>query len=286
MARRIIKIFAVLMLLAGLSLLLYPTVSNYFQTVKHRRAIFNYLESVEELSDEDYTEILRKAEEYNKRLVTEPLPVMNLTVEQLAEYNSLLDITGTGLMGYIRINKADVYLPVYHGTSESVLQVGAGHIEGTSLPIGGESTHSMISGHRGLPSAMLFTNLDKLQEGDRFTINILYEAYTYEVYEIETVLPEEVHSLGIERGKDRCTLVTCTPYGVNTHRLLIRGRRVTVPVAEEEMLVQSGAKMIDMVYLIAIVDVPVLILTVILSATAYRRRVMKNKQVNSQSTQR
>lgn len=278
------------MLLAGLSLLLYPTISNYFQTVKHRRAIFNYLQSVEELSDEDYAEILTAAEEYNERLVKHPLTVMSLSEEEMAEYKSLLDITGTGLMGYIRITKADIYLPIYHGTEEAVLQVGVGHIEGTSLPIGGESVHSMLSGHRGLPSALLFTNLDQLKTGDRFTVTVLNENYTYEVDQIVTVLPEDVHSVGVEKGKDQCTLVTCTPYGVNTHRLLVRGRRVPVSVEELQFSVQSGAKMIGMPYLIAIVDVPVFILTVIISATAYRRRVlrsssMKQAKVNSQSTQ-
>lgn len=273
MTRRIISIFAVIVLLAGLSLLLYPTVSNYFQTVKHRRAIFNYLSTVETLSDEDYIEILNAAKEYNARLAKQPLSIMGLTDEQYAEYESLLDITGTGLMGYINIPKADVNLPIYHGTSETVLQVGVGHLEGSSLPIGGESVHSMLSGHRGLPSAKLFTNLDKLEEGDRFTLHVLNEFYTYEVYKIDVVDPYELQSLKIENGKDHCTLITCTPYGVNTHRLLVHGKRVYIPVEDEKMSIQSGARAVDTIYVIVVVEVPVLILSVVISASSYRRRL-------------
>lgn len=273
MARRIISFFAVIVLIAGLSLLLYPAVSNYFETVKHRRAIFNYLAAVETISDEDYTEILNAAIEYNKRLAQNPLSIMELTEAQYAEYESLLDITGTGIMGYVRVSKADIYLPVYHGTSESVLQVGAGHIEGSSLPVGGESVHAMLSGHRGLPSAKLFTNLDKLEVGDIFSVTVLNEVYSYEVESIETVLPTEAQSLHIEQGKDKVTLITCTPYGVNSHRLLIHGKRIYLPVSEEKMSVQSGARYIDMIYVILVVEVPVLILSVMISASGYRRRL-------------
>lgn len=275
MKQRIISFFAIIVLLAGLSLLLYPTVSDYINRVKHRRAIFDYLGAVETLDTEEYERILNEAVAYNARLAEDPLPLMSLTDAQMEEYMNVLDITGTGIMGYIDIQVADISLPIYHTSSETVLQIGVGHIEGTSLPIGGESVHSMLSGHRGLPSAKLFTNLDKLVEGDRFTIHVLDEYYTYEVYKIEVVKPEEIDSMEIEKNRDYCTLMTCTPYGVNTHRLLIHGKRVMIPVEEEKLAIQSGAQMVDMLYIIAAVEIPVAIIAAMASVSARKRRRAK-----------
>lgn len=281
MKRRIISFFAVIALLAGLSLLLYPTVSDYTQRVRRRRVIFDYLGTVEALDNDEYQRIIDEAIAYNARLVEHPLPLMSLNDAQMEEYMNVLDITGTGIMGYIEVSKANISLPIYHASSEAVLQIGAGHIEGTSLPIGGESVHSMLSGHRGLPSAKLFTDLDKLAIGDRFTIHVLDEYYTYEVDKIEIVEPHEIQSVEIEKGRDYSTLMTCTPYGVNTHRLLIRGKRVIIPIEEEKLAIQSGAQMIDMLYIIAVIETPMAIISVLASVSALRRRRRKQSAKDS-----
>lgn len=281
MKQRIISIFAIILLLAGLSLLLYPTVSDYISRVRHRRAIFNYLGSVEELDDDEYERILNEAIAYNDELANNQPSLTSLSDEQMEKYLNVLDVSGDGVMGYIQISKANVSLPIYHTASEAVLQVGVGHIEGSSLPIGGESVHSLLSGHRGLPSSRLFTDIDKLDIGDRFTLHILDEYYTYEVDKIDVVLPQDVQFVRIEQGHDYSTLVTCTPYGVNTHRLLIRGRRILLPIEEEKMAIQSGARMVDMKYVIAVVEVPVLAVAVITAATARRRRKRKQSPKGS-----
>ena len=271
MKQRILSILAVITLLIGLSLLLYPTFSNYYNGAKQRRAIYNYVSSVETLSDTDYTAILDKAIDYNKRLAADPPGLMNLSDQQRAEYLSVLDITGTGIIGYINVPTADISLPIYHGTSESVLQVGSGHIEGSSFPVGGNSVHALISGHRGLPSALLFTNLDMLTEGDTFTIHVLSESYSYRVYDIETVLPSDLYSLTIQPGKDLCTLITCTPYGINSHRLLIHGERIFIPEIEEKLAIQSGARIVPSWIPVLVVEVPVLIISVIASTRRSRK---------------
>ncbi len=272
MARRILKIFAIITLAVGLSLLLYPTFSNYYNVSKQRRAIYNYVSSVETLSDEDYSAYLEQAVNYNKKLAADPPGIMELTDAQRAEYMSVLDITGTGIIGYINIAKADISLPIYHGTSESVLQVGSGHLEGSSMPIGGETVHSLLSGHRGLPSAMLFTNLDMLEIGDTFTIHVLSESYSYKVIDIETVLPSDVYSLTIQPGRDLCSLITCTPYGINSHRLIIHGERIFIPEIEEKLAIQSGARFIDTWKVVLIAEVPIVLLTVIISGVRYKKK--------------
>lgn len=265
------------MLVAGLSVLLYPTISNYMQSVKHRQAIYSYLETVETLSDDEYESILNSAKEYNERLAQKKMSLMRMTDEQRIEYEKLLDITGTSIMGYIDINKVGIHLPIYHGTSEAVLQDGVGHIEGSSLPVGGETSHCILSAHRGLPSAKLFTNLDKMELGDTFVIIVLNEAYVYKVDDIKVIKPTELGMLSMTQGEDYCTLMTCTPYGVNTHRLLVRGKRMAVTTAEERMSVQAGAKFVDMWFILAVVDIPVLIISVIISASAVRRRYRNTK---------
>ena len=214
-----ITILLVLILLAGLSLLLYPTVSDYWNSFHQTKAITAYAENVADLDQERYDEIWDAAKNYNASLIDRDSAYL-LSDAQKKEYERLLDVSGLGIMGYIEIPGIDCSLPIYHGTEESVLQIAVGHLEWSSLPVGGTSTHCVLSGHRGLPSAKLFTNLDRLQTGDIFMLRVLDEILTYEVDQILIVEPQETGSLRIEEGKDYCTLVTCTPYGINTHRLL------------------------------------------------------------------
>ena len=214
----------VLLLITGLSLILYPTVANWWNSFHQSRAIANYDTMLSEMSDEDYTHLFEAAQVYNEQLRQLDYPLMYY--DEIEGYDDLLNFTGTGIMGYLDIPSINVELPIYHGTSEEVLQFAAGHVEGSSLPTGGESTHSLISAHRGLPSARLFTDLDKMQPGDTFTMTIIDRVLTYEVDQILVVLPHEVEALYAQEGEDYCTLVTCTPYGINSHRLLVRGTRI------------------------------------------------------------
>ncbi len=275
MKQRIMTCFVILILIAGLSLLLYPSISNYINKVRHRRAVFDYTSEVETLSDEQYRRILEAAMAYNAALAENPVSFMGMSDQQRLDYESQLDITGTGIMGYITIEKSDISLPIYHGTSEAVLQVGVGHIEGSSLPVGGQSAHCLLSGHRGLPSAMLFTNIDKLERGDTFALHVLEETFVYEVDDIRVVEPQDVSSLGIYPGKDYCTLITCTPYGINSHRLLVRGVRKPLSPMDERMELQSGARRVNILLVIAVVEVPVLVITLMVMAISRRRRLSK-----------
>lgn len=218
-------ILLIAIFLIGLSLILYPSVSNWWNSFHQTRAINTYTDTVANMDNAEYEVILHEAQEYNKSLAEHPLPY-ELNDDQMETYLSTLDITGTGIMGYIDIPSINVSLPIYHTASESVLQVAAGHLEWTSLPVGGKTSHCVLSGHRGLPSAKLFTNLDELVEGDTFTITVLDEVFTYEVDQIKIVLPAEIEQLEMVKGKDYVTLVTCTPYGINTHRLLVRAHRI------------------------------------------------------------
>ena len=225
-------LFLVLMLFAGLSLLLYPTVSNYWNSLHQSRAIAAYVEQVAQTDNETFDQLRGQARAYNRTLVGKAYRY-DMTRQEQEEYESLLNVSENGIIGYIEIPDIHCELPIYHGTDADALQVGVGHIEGFSLPVGGESTHCAISGHRGLPSAKLFSDLDKLTVGDRFILRVLDETLTYEVDQIHTVLPGEMDELEIVEGEDYCTLVTCTPYGVNTHRLLVRGHRVENSTDEE-----------------------------------------------------
>ena len=212
-------------LLAGALLLLYPTVSDYWNSFHQSRAIASYAEQVADLDDNTYDQIWADARAYNETLDNSTSRFV-MTEEQKKIYEALLNIADNGVMGYIEIPKIKCNLPIYHGTDEAVLQIAIGHVQGSSLPAGGESTHCVLSGHRGLPSAKLFSDLDQLTEGDVFLLRVLDETLTYEVDQIRTVLPDELDDLAIEEGKEYCTLVTCTPYGINSHRLLVRGHRV------------------------------------------------------------
>ena len=214
-----------LLFLAGLSLLLYPTVSNYWNALHQYKRIDDYDQKVVELDSAEYTKVWEKAHAYNRAL-TAGGEISEPESDLLEQYKSLLNISGNGIMGYVEIPSINCNLPIYHGTDEAVLQVAVGHLEWTSLPVGGESTHSAISGHRGLPSAELLTHIDRLEPGDTFYIHVLNEVLEYRVCDIFVVLPEDATKLQVEAGKDYVTLVTCTPYGINSHRLLVRGERV------------------------------------------------------------
>lgn len=217
--------FLFLMLVAGLFLMLYPSFANWWNSFTQSQAIDTYAKEVANMDEDTYAEMWDAAWEYNQSLTCRPNSFV-LSDKQKQIYHNLLNIGGNGIMGYIEIPSIDVILPVYHGTDEAVLQVAVGHLEWSSLPVGGKDSHCVISGHRGLPSARLFTDLDQIVLEDIFTFHILDELLTYEVDQIRIVEPHETQNLMIEEGEDLCTLITCTPYGVNSHRLLIRGRRI------------------------------------------------------------
>ena len=258
-----INLILVLILLAGLSLLLYPSVSDYWNSFHQTRAISTYSENVANLDREQYDEIWAAAASYNASLNQRSNAYL-LNEAQKQEYEQLLNVSGLGVMGYIEIPEIDVSLPIYHGTEESVLQIAVGHLEWSSLPVGGESTHCVLSGHRGLPSAKLFTHLDKLVEGDIFMLRVLDEVLTYEVDQILIVEPQETASLRIVEGKDYCTLVTCTPYGINTHRLLVRGHRIDNIEQAKTIRVTADAVQIEPLLVAPILAIPLLLLLLIL----------------------
>ena len=264
-------VFLVLLLLAGVSLLLYPSLSDYWNSMHQTRAIASYAETVSQLDTAQYDEMWKAAQNYNRSLAQRET-AFALTGEQKAAYESLLDVSGLGVMGYIEIPEIDCSLPIYHGTEESVLQVAVGHLEWSNLPVGGEGTHCVLSGHRGLPSAKLFTNLDKLAVGDTFLLRVLDEVLTYEVDQILIVEPEQVDALGIVPGEDYCTLVTCTPYGINTHRLLVRGHRVENTPEAARMHVTADATQFDPLLVAPVLAIPVLLLLLMILLVPKRRR--------------
>lgn len=245
----------VLFLVLGLGLLLYPTVSNYVNSFSMTTTIKNYENIVERMDDSSIKEELDRAKQYNFDKSNSLGSA--LTKEEIEEYNSLLNVTGNGVMGYIEIPSLSIRLPIFHSTDDAVLAVGVGHLEWTSLPVGGSGTHSVLSGHRGLPSARLFTDISSLKEGDYFFIDILNERFTYEVDQIVTVLPQELSDLKIVEGKDYCTLLTCTPYGVNSHRLLVRGHRVENIL---DVVVIPDASRIDSTTIALVIIVPILVI--------------------------
>lgn len=271
MKRRITNVIFILVFLTGLGFLLYPTVSDRWNRMHQTRAITAYAEAAASMDDADYEKVMAAARAYNGELAARGGSV-TLTEEEKAAYEAQLNITGQGIMGYIDIPKINCYLPVYHGTTEGVLQTSVGHLEGSSLPVGGESTHCVLSGHRGLPSARLFTDLDQIITGDMFMVCVLDEVLTYEVDQILVVLPEETEALAIETGKDYCTLVTCTPYGVNSHRLLVRGRRTDTLSGEMTQRITADAVQIETPLVVSVAAVPMVV--VLLAALVYgvRRR--------------
>ena len=263
MRKHLSTIVLLFILLIGLSLLLYPTVSDYWNSFHQTKAITTYAENVAALDSASYEALWEAARAYNRELLGRNNGYI-LSEEQKAEYERLLDVSGVGVMGYIEIPEIDVSLPIYHGAEDSVLQVAIGHLEWSSLPVGGESTHCVLSGHRGLPSAKLFTNLDKLREGDTFLLRVLDEILTYEVDQILIVEPRDTAALEIVEGEDYCTLVTCTPYGINTHRLLVRGHRIDNIEEVKTVRVTADAVQIEPMLVAPVVAIPMLLILLIL----------------------
>ena len=273
--KHISTIIIALIFLVGLGFLLYPTVSNLWNRAHQSRAIATYTKQVEKLDDSQNKEMLKAARKYNKSLLKKS-DHWKLSKKDKKKYESLLDVSGTGIMGYIEVPKIDCSLPIYHGTDEGALQIAIGHLEGSSLPVGGKSTHCVLSGHRGLPSARLFTDLDQMEEGDVFVLNVLGRKLAYEVDQIKVVLPDEMSDLEIVQGKDLCTLVTCTPYGINTHRLLVRGHR-TKYIEETVVRVQKEAEKKETgIWLLA--GGGAVFLIIIIIVVVKRRRKRRNLQ--------
>lgn len=270
------NIILILIFLVGLSVMLYPTVSDYVNQKNQSRAVASYSEEVENLSDVDYQAYFNAADDYNRRLAETPDAFYR--PDEVSGYTDTLDVSGTGIMGYITISKIGVELPVYHGTSDGVLQVAAGHLEGSSLPVGGAGTHAVISAHRGLPSAKLFTNLDELEVGDTFTITVLDRVLTYEVDQISIVLPTETDLLQPVEGKDYVTLMTCTPYGINTHRLLVRGKRIENAENQKHIRVTADALRIEPIIVAPALAVPMLLVLLVVMLAVPHLRKRKNQR--------
>lgn len=273
----LITIILILILLAGLSLLLYPTVSDYWNSFHQSRAIASYAEQVAEIDSDTCEQLWADAQVYNQSLIGKA-GRYDMTDEERAKYESLLDVSGNGIIGYIEIPSIKCSLPIYHGTDEAILQIAVGHIEGTSLPVGGSGTHCVLSGHRGLPSARLFTDLDKMVVGDTFMMRVLDETLTYEVDQIRIVLPNEMDDLEIEEGKDYCTLVTCTPYGINSHRLLVRGHRIENQVEAQDIRVTSDAIQIEPLVVAPIVALPMLLALLIILLVSGTKKPVGGKK--------
>ena len=268
----------------GLSVLLYPTISDFWNEKRQSQAIINYDDLIVDLTPEDYSDLFAEADTYNGKIRNMAYPFLNhKNIEE--EYYKTLDINGDGMMGYITIQKIKVQLPIYHGTSDKVLNSAVGHVEGSSLPVGGKSTHAILSAHRGLPSAKLFTNLDKLEEGDIFTIRILDRTITYQVDQVLIVLPHETDSLNIVPGKDFCTLVTCTPYGINTHRMLVRGKRIEKIEEDKVINVITEAYQIDPLLVTPAVAAPMLGILLIILLVKSNKGKNKKKAKKTQDNE-
>ena len=270
-----IGILLVLMLFVGVCGLLYPSVSQYWNTKTQSRAVTNYQEILASIKTEDYTAYFDAANKYNQDLSELSFPLLDYGA--LQNYEQTLNIAGNGVMGFITINKIGVELPVYHGIAAEVLNIACGHLEGTSLPIGGESTHCVLSAHRGLPHAKLFTELDKMELGDTFTITVLDRTVTYQVDQIKVVRPDEINDIQIVPGEDLCTLLTCTPYGINTHRLLVRGIRIETIVEKPVIYVSNDAFRIEPTLVMPAVAAPMLLVFLIHLMVKYREPPKKKE---------
>ena len=278
--KRVRNILPVLVILAGLLILLYPTISNFLIEQNSSRAVASYDAATVDLAQQEREQMLADARAYNERLANPSGTDVSVSeggepaqVGEVLSYEDLLDLNGDGMMGYIIIPKMNVELPIYHTVEEKVLQVGVGHLENTSLPVGGPSTHASLSGHRGLPSAKLFTDLDQMEEGDQFFIKVLGETLAYEVHSVETVLPHETESLAIQEGEDLVTLITCTPYAINSHRLLVHAHRIPYVPEMDEVIEQVGGFInIPLPYLLLMIALAVLaIFLVVLKVRASRK---------------
>lgn len=252
-------IILTIMLFVGLAVMLYPTISDWWNSRVQSRAIANYNEIIAEMDDDQTQNLIQQARDYNEKLFNTYLPIVN--TDEVEGYDDILNISDTHIMGYISIPVINVELPIYHGTSAEVLNIAAGHLKGSSFPVGGNNTHAVISAHRGLPSAKLFTDLDKLVVGDTFTINILGEVYTYEIEEILIIEPDEIENLAIFPNNDYVTLMTCTPYGVNTHRLLLRSHRIETQQVYD-VKVTADATQVDPMIVVPVMALPFLIILI------------------------
>ncbi|MBQ7779404.1 MAG: class C sortase [Clostridia bacterium] len=250
-----------LIFFVGLSVMLYPSLSNFWNQRTQSEAIVDYETMLEYIPEADYTALFAAAEQYNKSLYAKDFPLVEYT--NVAGYHETLNLNGNGMMGYVTIGKIGVELPLYHGTDDSILNVAIGHLEGSSLPIGGESTHAVVSAHRGLPSAKLFTDLDRMEVGDTFQVTILDRTLTYQVDQIRIVAPNKMEELSIVPGEDLCTLLTCTPYGINTDRLLVRGKRIET-VEQKHIHLTSDAYQIDVLIVTPIVALPMLLVLMLI----------------------
>ena len=256
-----VNIILCLVILIGIGLISYPSVSDWWNSFHQTRAVASYAAAVSQMKTEDYDRLFAEADDYNRKLAGTGMK-WSMTDEEIQEYNSILDVSDNGIMGYIDIPRIRQTLPIYHGTDDAVLQVAIGHLAGTSLPVGGDSTHCVVSGHRGLPSARLFTDLDRLTVGDIWTMTVLNRTVTYEVDQIRIVEPEDLSELQIVQGSDYCTLLTCTPYGFNTHRLLVRGHRI--PNLDGDANVTADAMQVDQTLVAMVVAVIILLILVII----------------------
>lgn len=261
-----IGILLVLMLLVGVCVLLYPSVSQYWNTKTQSRAVANYQDILASIQGEDFTAYFDEVEQYNRELYALESPLLDYY--QLQNYETILDVSGSGVMGFITIQKIGVEIPVYHSVRNEVLNIACGHLPGTSFPVGGENTHCVLSAHRGLPHAKLFTDLDKMELGDTFCITVLDRTITYQVDQIKVVRPDEIDDVQIIEGGDYCTLLTCTPYGVNSHRLLVRGTRIEN--APPVLYITSNAYRIDSLVATPVVAAPILLVLLIILMVKYR----------------
>lgn len=275
MRRHKTVIFLTLGFLVGISMLLYPAFSNFWNSKTQSRAIVDYESVLEHLAPEDYSAMFQAAYDYNQALYETDYPLMDY--EEVPGYYDTLKLPGSSIIGYVKIDKIGVELPVYHGTSDEVLNVGVGHLEGSSLPVGGASTHSVMSAHRGLPSAKLFTDLDRLEPGDTFQITVLDQILTYQVDQVKVITPFEVEDLQIAEGKDYCTLFTCTPYGINTHRLLVRGIRIETITEKPIIYVANEAFRIEPLLVTPAVAAPMLLVFLIHLMVKYREPPKKKE---------
>ena len=275
MKKHLSTFLLIAVLLIGLSLLLYPTVSDYWNSLHQSQAVASYVEQVANIDTQQYEALWSAAWDYNQSLVERPNSFL-LSGEQKETYQKLLNVGGNGVMGYVEIPLIDVMLPIYHGTDEAILQVAVGHLEWTSLPVGGSGSHCVLSGHRGLPSARLFTDLDRLTTGDTFRLHVLDEVLTYEIDQILIVEPQQTDDLLIMPGEDYCTLVTCTPYGINSHRMLVRGTRVETGAQAHTVRVTADAIQIEPIIVAPFVTVPMLLVLLVILLIPRRKKNRRN----------
>jgi sortase A len=278
------KIFLILTVgfLIGISVLLYPAFSDFWNSKTQSRAIVNYESVLDNLSQEDYAAVWAQADDYNRRLFAQKDPLVNY--DQVEGYFDALNLLGDGMIGYVKIDRIGVELPVYHGTSAEVLNIAVGHLQGSSLPVGGESTHSVMSAHRGLPSAKLFTDLDRLELGDTFQVIVLDQTLTYQVDQIKIIEPSQFENLLIEEGRDYCTLFTCTPYGINTHRLLVRGIRIETIKEKPVIYVSNEAFRIEPLLVTPAVAAPMVLVFLIHLMVKYRQPPKKKEGDSNHET--